>query len=151
MDEGPGHPVFPGVGFITYAELSWGRFEAASDVVRVGQRVSCEFLVFDTTNGEARLSLKTMRPDPFQAFSSGVREGQVLHGRVTELVPFGAFVEVADGVEGLVRLRELAEVPVRAPEEAVRVGGELAVVVVQIDRERRRLLLSRRQAPTGSR
>ncbi|WP_241480141.1 S1 RNA-binding domain-containing protein [Nocardiopsis halotolerans] len=144
LDEGPAHPTFPGVGFVSYAELSWRRFEAASDVVRVGQRVSCEFLDFDTTNGEARLSLKAMRPDPFQEFSAMVREGRVLRGRVTKLVPFGVFVEVADGVEGLVHLRELTEAPVEAPEEVVRVGEELSVVVVEVDRERRRLALSRR-------
>ncbi|WP_348538493.1 S1 RNA-binding domain-containing protein [Streptomyces sp. 4R-3d] len=65
LDDGPVHPVFPGVGFITIPELSWRRIEAVSDVVRVGQRVSCEFLQFDTWNGEARLSLRATEPDPF--------------------------------------------------------------------------------------
>ncbi|WP_150239519.1 S1 RNA-binding domain-containing protein [Nocardiopsis quinghaiensis] len=150
LDEGPGHPAFPGVGFISYSGLSWCRFDAASDIVRVGQRVSCEFLGFDTSNGEARLSLKAMQPDPFQVFADSVREGRVLCGRVTKLVPFGVFVEVADGVEGLVHLRELTEVPVEAPEEVVRVGEKLAVAVVEVDRERRRLALSRRQVVPGS-
>ncbi|WP_017588692.1 S1 RNA-binding domain-containing protein [Nocardiopsis ganjiahuensis] len=145
LDEGPGHPVFPGVGFISYAELSWRRFDAVSDIVRVGRRVSCEFLAFDTSNGEARLSLKATQPDPFQVFADSAREGRVLCGRVTKLVPFGVFVEVADGVEGLVHLRELSEVPVETPEEVVRVGEELSVVVIEVDRERRRLTLARRQ------
>jgi small subunit ribosomal protein S1 len=107
VDEGPEHPVYPGVGFITYPELSWRRFETASDVVEVGQRVSCEFLQFDTWNGEARLSLRAMQPDPFVVFVDGVVVGQRLSGRVTKLVPFGVFVEVADGIEGLVHLSEL--------------------------------------------
>src|SRR5918911_3363333 len=61
LDDGPAHPVFPGVGFITLPELSWHRFDAASDVVHVGQRVTGEFLQFDTWNLEARLSLRASR------------------------------------------------------------------------------------------
>ncbi|MEU7281782.1 S1 RNA-binding domain-containing protein [Streptomyces sp. NPDC045431] len=150
LDEGPAHPVFPGVGFISVPELSWQRFDAPSDVVRVGQRVSCEFLQFDTWNLEARLSLRAMRPDPFQAFADRVPVGRELRGRVTELVPFGAFVELADGVEGLVHVRELAGPSVEDPAEAVRVGDEVTVVVTEIDRERRRLGLSQRRAAGGA-
>ncbi|MGO4755853.1 S1 RNA-binding domain-containing protein, partial [Streptomyces sp. 2MCAF27] len=80
LDDGPDHPVFPGVGFITIPELSWRHIEAVSDVVQVGQRVSCEFLQFDTWNGEARLSLKATQPDPFQAFADSVAVGQTLQG-----------------------------------------------------------------------
>ncbi|MFF5365788.1 S1 RNA-binding domain-containing protein [Streptomyces sp. NPDC013187] len=151
LDDGPGHPLFPGVGFISVPELSWRRIEAASDVVRVGQRVSCEFLQFDTWNLEARLSLRATQPDPFQAFADGVVTGRKLHGQVTKLVPFGAFVQVADGIEGLVHLRELAWTPVRTPSDVVRVGDEVTVVVTEIDAERRRLTLSRRQASSECR
>jgi ribosomal protein S1 len=145
LDDGPHHPVFPGVGFITVPELSW-RFEAASDVVQVGQRISCEFLQFDTWNLEARLSLRATQPDPFQAFADGIAVGQKLHGPVTKLIPLGVFVQVADGIEGLVHLRELTWMPVQTPSDAVQVGDEVTVVVTEIDRERRRLTLSRRQA-----
>ncbi|MGH1555798.1 S1 RNA-binding domain-containing protein [Streptomyces sp. L7] len=112
LDDGPDHPVFPGVGFITIPELSWRHIDAVSDVVRVGQRVTCEFLQFDDWNGEARLSLRAMRPDPFAVFAEGVTVGQPLRGQVTKVLPFGVFVRVADGIEGLVHLRELAELPV---------------------------------------
>ncbi|MGP3991759.1 S1 RNA-binding domain-containing protein [Streptomyces sp. 3N207] len=147
LDDGPAHPVFPGVGFITIPELSWRRIEAADDVVRTGQRVSCEFLQFDTWNGEARLSLRATQPDPFQAFADRTAVGRTLRGQVTKLVPFGAFVQVADGIEGLVHLRELTRTPVEAPEDAVQVGDAVTVVVTEIDQERRRLSLSRRQLP----
>jgi small subunit ribosomal protein S1 len=150
LDDGPKHPVFPGVGFITYPELSWRRFEAASDVVQVGQRVSCEFLQFDTTNGEARLSLRATQPDPFRIFAAGLEAGQTLRGRVTKLLPFGVFVQVADGIEGLVNLPELTAEPVAGPEEVVQVGDEIVVVVVNVDQGRRRLFLSRRQAVPGA-
>ncbi|WP_432164111.1 S1 RNA-binding domain-containing protein [Streptomyces tendae] len=146
LDEGPDHPVYPGVGFITYPELSWRRFEAASEVVEVGQRVYCEFLQFDTWNGEARLSLRATQPDPFLWFVDDIAVGQRLTGQVTKVLPFGVFVRVAEDIEGLVHLPELSADPGRAPEDVVQVGEELTVVVTDIDRERRRLSLSLRQA-----
>lgn len=145
LDDGPDHPVFPGVGFITIPELSWRRIETAFDVVQVGQRVSAEFLQFDTWNLEARLSLRATQPDPFQTFADRTAVGQKLHGRVTKLVAFGVFVQVADGIEGLVHLRELASTPVESPSDVVQ-AEEVTVVVTEIDRERRRLVLSRRQS-----
>ncbi|MER7758165.1 S1 RNA-binding domain-containing protein [Streptomyces sp. NPDC097619] len=136
LDEGPEHPLFPGVGFITYPELAWSPFDAATDVVRVDERVTCEFLQFDTTNGEARLSLRATRPDPFQAFADSARPGRVLRGRVTKLAPFGAFVRVADGVEGLLPHRDPTGTPTTPA-----VGDELTVVIAALDREHRRLHL----------
>ncbi|MEU1202618.1 S1 RNA-binding domain-containing protein [Streptomyces sp. NPDC005813] len=147
LDDGPEHPVFPGVGFITIPELSWRHIEAVSDVVQVGQRVSCEFLQFDTWNGEARLSLKGTQPDPWQALTVG----QSVRGQVTKLVPFGVFVRVAEGIEGLVHLEELAWTPVASPQDVVEVGDGVTVVVTEVDRKRRRLALSRRQVSPDSR
>lgn len=135
LDDGPRHPVHPGVGFITVPELSWSSLDAPSDAVRVGQRVTCEFLQFDTANGEARLSLRATRPDPFRAFARGHRAGDVLDGTVTKVVPFGVFVRVADGVEGL--LRDVTG-------EDVQVGEPIGVVVGEIDVERRRVAFSDR-------
>lgn len=149
LDDGPDHPVFPGVGFISFAELSWRHFDAASDVVQIGQRLSCEFLQFDTWNLEARLSLKATQPDPFQAFADAIAVGRKLPGQVTKLIPFGVFVQVADGIEGLVHLRELAWTPVETPSDVVQVGDKITVVVTEIDRERRRLALSRRQGSSA--
>lgn len=144
LDDGPAHPIFAGVGFITGPELSWRHFTDASDVVHVGQRVSCVFLQFDTTNLEARLSLRATQPDPFQAFADHAALGQELTGQVTKIVPFGAFVQVANGVEGMVHARDFASRGVEAIGDAVNVGDELAVVVTALDRERRRLGLGLR-------
>ncbi|MET8340402.1 S1 RNA-binding domain-containing protein [Streptosporangium canum] len=146
LDDGPDHPVFPGVGFITMPELSWRRFEDPSEVVSVGERISCEVLTFDTHNGEARVSLRATQPDPFQQFARGVHVGQILYGPVTKVVPFGAFVRVADDAEGLVHLSELTALPVAAALDAVQIGDEVTVIVIEIDPLRRRLALSRRQA-----
>ncbi|MFD4370216.1 S1 RNA-binding domain-containing protein [Streptomyces sp. NPDC058486] len=145
LDEGPLHPCFPGVGFLTLPELSWRHFADASQVVHVGERVTCEFLQFDTYNGEARLSLRATEPDPFQAFAENVGLGQELTGRVVRRLPFGVVVEVADGIEGLVHMSELD--PDRPdPEADFTVGEEIAVVVTEVDRQRRTMRLSQRKA-----
>ncbi|MGW3008320.1 S1 RNA-binding domain-containing protein [Streptomyces sp. NPDC001219] len=149
LDDGPAHPVFPGVGFITVPELSWRRLSAASEAVRVGQRVSCQFLQFDDWNMEARLSLRATQPDPFQAFADRTVVGQQLRGQVSTVVPFGVFVRVDQGIEGLVHRRHLTPAPVEEPSEDVRVGDDMDVVVTGIDRELRRLTLSRRSDPAG--
>ncbi|MFC7983689.1 S1 RNA-binding domain-containing protein [Streptomyces sp. NPDC057336] len=128
LDDGPDHPVFPGVGFITITELSWRRSGRVSVVVRVGQRVSCVFLQFGKANAEARLSrrgpgLTRSGPSP-----NAPRWARPLQGQVTELVPFGAFVQLTDDIEGLAHLRELARSVVEAPEDVARVGDRIAVV-----------------------
>jgi ribosomal protein S1 len=146
LDNCPDHPVYPGVGFITIPELSWRHFQAATDIVQTGQRVTCRFLHFDTWNGEARLSLRATQPDPFQAFADNTAVGQTLHGHVTRLVPFGAFVQVADAIEGLIHLQELTRTPAQSIEEVIQVGDQVTTIVTAINREQRTLALSRRQA-----
>lgn len=142
LDDGPKHPTFPGVGFITMPELSWLTFEDPSEVISAGQHVTCEVLAFDTTNGEARLSLRATQPDPFLDFARTFQVGQILHGSVTKLVPFGAFVRVKDGIEGLVHLNELSTTPIETPDQAVQTGDEVIVTITEIDLLRRRLALS---------
>ncbi|MGW3335254.1 S1 RNA-binding domain-containing protein [Streptomyces rubiginosohelvolus] len=144
LDEGPKHPEFPGVGFITLPELSWRFFEDASEIVYVGQRVSCQFLQADTTNGQARLSLCT-GPDPFQAFADRTAVGQKLRGRVTKVLPFGIIVEVADGIHGVVHRSELLPPDAEPSEDAFPPGTALTVVVTALDRLRRTVSLSQRQ------
>ncbi|MFJ4412251.1 S1 RNA-binding domain-containing protein [Streptomyces sp. NPDC088910] len=153
LDDGPSHPLFPGVGFITYPELSWQSFDEATEVVQVGQRVTCEFLQFDTWNLEARLSLRAMQPDPFQGFADRVVVGQELRGEVTKVVPFGAFVQVdgiegIEGIEGFVHQEHLVAGPEEAMSDVVRVGEEMTVVVTEVDRTRRRLSLAQQQDPS---
>lgn len=132
LDRGPEHPLFPGVGFIAIPELSWRRFAAATEIVQVGKRVTCAFLQFDTWNMEARLSLRATHPDPFKLFADRVAVGDELSGRITVVVPFGVFVRVADGVEGLIH---------QPNPTSMMPGDELSVVVTGVDRERRQLAL----------
>lgn len=146
LDDGPDHPTLPGVGFIVIPELSWRHIDAPTDVVEIGQRVSCEFLQFDTFNAEARLSLKALQPDPFHAFADRTVVGQELHGRVDRVLPIGVFVHVADGVVGLVPFREVHGRPAAGPPEDFEAGEEIAVVVTDIERPQRRVFLSRSKA-----
>ena len=134
LDDGPAHPSFPGVGFVTHPELSWLHFAAATDVVQVGQRVSGEFLVFDTHNGEARLSLKALQPNPHE----NLVVGQEFRGTVTKVVPFGVFVAIAYGIEGLLHADHLDAMPL--------VGDEIPVTITEVDPRMPRVRLS----PTAS-
>ncbi|MFC4117364.1 S1 RNA-binding domain-containing protein [Nonomuraea zeae] len=143
LDHGPPHPSYPGVGFVTVPELTWEHFDEVTDVVHVGQRVQGEVLQFDTTNGEARLSLRAQRPDPFQIFADNAAVGQHLTGTITKVIPFGVFVEVSHGVHGLIHKDDLADVQVDTPEQAVQLGENVQVTVIGLDRDRRRLHLSR--------
>jgi small subunit ribosomal protein S1 len=96
------------------------------------------------------LSLKATQEDPWQQFARTHAIGQVVPGKVTKLVPFGAFVRVDDGIEGLVHISELAERHVEIPEQVVQVGGSIFVKVIDIDLERRRISLSLKQANAGA-
>lgn len=142
LDDGPGHPTLPGVGFLVIPELSWRHIDAPTDVVQVGQRVSCEFLQFDTFNAEARLSLKALQPDPLQSFADRCVVGQELRGTVQKVLPIGIFVDLGDGVVGLVPFREVDGRPTASRAEDVEVGEEIAFVVTEIERPTRRVFLS---------
>lgn len=143
LDDGPAHPLFPGVGFISFPELSWRYFADPTDVVQVGQRVSCEFLQFDTYHAEARLSLKALEPDPLRVFADRTALGRELLGTVEKVVPIGIFVHVGDGIVGLVPFREPHGRPAASPVGEIGAGDEIAVVVTEVDPSRRRVLLSR--------
>ncbi|MFF8713265.1 S1 RNA-binding domain-containing protein [Streptomyces sp. NPDC015184] len=152
LDDGPGHPTLPGVGFLNITELSWRRFDAPTDVVQTGQRVSCEFIGFDTYNAEARLSLKALEPDPLQAFADRTAVGQEFCGTVEEVLPIGVLVDLGDEIFGLVPFREIDGRPAASPAEDFEVGEEIAVVVAEIELPRRRVFLSRPESgPYGPR
>ncbi|GAA1234510.1 hypothetical protein GCM10009665_25890 [Kitasatospora nipponensis] len=134
-------------GFINIPELSWTHIDAVSDVVTVGQEVRVEVLAVDLEREQVALSLRSARgEDPWRLWADTVLVGQVVPATVTALVPFGAFVRVAEGIEGLVHLTELAPHEVAAAEEVVQVGDEVHVLLLGVDLERRRISVSIRQA-----
>src|SRR6266487_3109139 len=136
-------------GLVHVSELSWKHIDHPSEVVEVGQEVTVEVLDIDLDRERVSLSLKATQEDPWRQFARTHQIGQVVPGRVTKLVPFGAFVRVQDGIEGLVHISELAERHVEIPEQVVQVGDELLVKVIDIDLERRRISLSLKQANEG--
>ncbi|KWW99882.1 30S ribosomal protein S1 [Carbonactinospora thermoautotrophica] len=133
-------------GLVHVSELSWKHIDHPSEVVEVGQEVTVEVLDVDMERERVSLSLKATQEDPWQQFARKHQIGQVVPGRVTKLVPFGAFVRVEEGIEGLVHISELAERHVEIPEQIVQVGDEIFVKIIDIDLERRRISLSLKQA-----
>ena len=136
-------------GLVHVSELSWKHIDHPSEVVEVGQEVTVEVLDVDMDRERVSLSLKATQEDPWQAFARTHAIGQVVPGKVTKLVPFGAFVRVEDGIEGLVHISELAQRHIEVPEQVAKVGDEVFVKVIDIDLERRRISLSLKQANEG--
>jgi small subunit ribosomal protein S1 len=142
-------------GLVHVSELSWKHIEHASEVVEVGQEVTVEVLEVDNDRERVSLSLKATQEDPWQLFARTHAIGQYIPGKVTKIVPFGAFVRVADGIEGLVHISELSAKHVEHADQVVSVNQDVFVKLIDIDLERRRISLSLKQAleevdPSGS-
>jgi small subunit ribosomal protein S1 len=131
------------------SELSWKHVDHPSSVVQVGDEVTVQVLDVDLSRERISLSLKATQQDPWQEFATGHQVGELVYGRVTKLVPFGAFVQVGEGIEGLVHISEMAIHHVEAPEQVVQGGEELWVKIIDIDLDRRRISLSIKQAAEG--
>ena len=136
-------------GLVHVSELSWKHVDHPSSVVTVGDEVTVQVLDVDLSRERISLSLKATQQDPWQEFATGHQVGELVYGRVTKLVPFGAFVQVGDGIEGLVHISEMAVHHVEAPEQVVTPGEELWVKIIDIDLDRRRISLSIKQAAEG--
>src|SRR5437773_3119137 len=133
-------------GLVHVSELSWKHIDHPSEVVTVGDEVTVEVLDVDMDRERVSLSLKATQEDPWRHFARTHAIGQIVPGKVTKLVPFGAFVRVEEGIEGLVHISELAERHVEVPDQVVTVGDDAMVKVIDIDLERRRISLSLKQA-----
>ena len=133
-------------GLVHVSELSWKHIDHPSEVVAVGDEVTVEVLDVDMDRERVSLSLKATQEDPWQHFARTHQIGQIVPGKVTKLVPFGSFVRVEEGIEGLVHISELAERHVEIPEQVVQVNDDVMVKIIDIDLERRRISLSLKQA-----
>ncbi|WP_018024731.1 30S ribosomal protein S1 [Corynebacterium ulceribovis] len=133
-------------GLVHVSELSWKHIDHPNEVVQVGQEVTVEVLEVDLNRERVSLSLKATQEDPWRVFARTHAIGQIVPGKVTKLVPFGAFVRVEEGIEGLVHISELAQRHVDVPDQVVGVGEMAMVKVIDIDLERRRISLSLKQA-----
>jgi small subunit ribosomal protein S1 len=136
-------------GLVHVSELSWKHVDHPSSVVQVGDEIDVQVLEVDLDRERISLSLKATQQDPWQEFATSHRVGELVYGRVTKLVPFGAFVQVGEGIEGLVHISEMSEHHVDLPEQVVTPGEELWVKIIDIDLQRRRISLSIKQAAEG--
>src|SRR4030088_1096670 len=136
-------------GLVHVSVFSWKHVDHPGSVVQVGDEVTVQALDVDLSRERISLSLKATQQDPWQEFATGHQGGELVYGRVAKLVPFGAFVQVGDGIEGLVHISEMAVHHVEAPEQVVTPGEELWVKIIDIDLDRRRISLSIKQAAEG--
>ena len=129
-------------GLIHISEISWSHVNHPNEVLEIGQTVQVKVLEIDRDRQRISLGLKQTQDDPWQRVVDTYNIGDDLEGTVTKVVTFGAFVEILDGVEGLVHISELAAHHVENPREVVQPGDEIKVKVLEVDDERRRLSLS---------
>ncbi|MDE0804965.1 MAG: 30S ribosomal protein S1 [Acidimicrobiales bacterium] len=136
-------------GLVHVSELSWKHVDHPGSVVTVGDEIEVQVLEVDNDRERISLSLKATQQDPWQEFANAHRVGELVYGRVTKLVPFGAFVQVGEGIEGLVHISEMSAHHVDLPEQVVTPGEELWVKIIDLDLQRRRISLSIKQAAEG--
>jgi small subunit ribosomal protein S1 len=136
-------------GLIHISELSWSHVNHPSEVLEIGQEVEVKVLDIDRERQRISLGLKQTQADPWQQVLESYNEGDVVSGKVTKVVTFGAFVEILPGVEGLVHISELAQHHVENPREVVSQGDTVNVRILEVDAERRRLSLSLKRVDEG--
>jgi small subunit ribosomal protein S1 len=136
-------------GLIHISELSWSHVNHPSEVLEIGQKVDVKVLDIDRERQRISLGLKQTQTDPWQQVLESYNEGDVVAGKVTKVVTFGAFVEILPGVEGLVHISELAQHHVENPREVVSQGDTVNVRILEVDAERRRLSLSLKRVDEG--
>ena len=134
-------------GLIHVSELSWGRVRHPADVVSCNQELGVQVLSIDRDQGRVALSLKELLPDPWATVEDRFEIDQIVDGVVTNVVKFGAFVGIEDGLEGLIHVSELGDGNLLHPRNVLCEGEQVRVRIIHIDAEERRLGLSLRQVP----
>ncbi|MCL5036101.1 MAG: 30S ribosomal protein S1, partial [Chloroflexi bacterium] len=133
-------------GLIHISELSWRRVKHPSEAVKTGQEVEVAVIKMDPKKERISLSLKQALPDPWTDVKNRFKEGSVFEGRVTKLAKKYAFIELAEGVEGVIPIVELAEGKLLKPEEVLKENQKVKVKVIEVRPDQRRIVLSLRQA-----
>jgi small subunit ribosomal protein S1 len=133
-------------GLVHVSELSWRHVNHPGEIVTVGDQVKVKVLEVDYERERISLSIRQTAEDPWDMFARGTELGAIVPGKVTKTVPFGAFVSVGEGVEGLVHVSEIARHHVESPELELSLDQEVNVKVTEIDADRRRVSLSIKQA-----
>ncbi len=137
-------------GLIHISEISWGRVNHPGDALKGGQSVEVYIMSLDPDQKRVALSLKRLRPDPWEMVANRYHVGQLIKGEVTNVVSFGAFVRVEEGLEGLIHISELAEGTFLHPRNVVREGDVVVAYVLNVDSAQRRMGLSLRRTDHSS-
>jgi small subunit ribosomal protein S1 len=133
-------------GLLHLTDLTWGRVSHPSEVVAIGDKLKVKILDFDRERERISLGLKQLEPDPWKALESKYPPGTRLKGKVRNLTNFGAFIEIEDGIDGLVHISDMSWAKrIRHPSEMVKKGDEIEVVVLEIDSDKRRISLGMKQ------
>lgn len=133
-------------GLLHISEISWHRINHPSEVLKVGDELEVQVLRVDRESEKVSLSLKQVLPNPWEQVEENYPVGAVVPAKVVRLVPFGAFVELEPGVEGLVHISHLADWHVAKPEDVIQEAQEIKVKVLSVDSENKRIRLSLREA-----
>ena len=129
-------------GLIHISEMSWGRVKKVTDVLSVGDEVTVTVLDVNPEKGKISLSLKDLNADPWKDAAAKYAVGNVVTGKVVRMVPFGAFVELEEGVDGLVHISQIAYKHVEKPEDELTIGQEIQAKVTELDLEAKKISLS---------
>lgn len=132
-------------GLIHISELCWNHIDHPSEVVALGDDVKVQVLDIDLERERISLGLRQTQEDPWKEKACKYNVGQIISGKVTKIVPFGAFIEIEEGLEGLIHISELAYKHIEMPEEVVKVGDDVEAKIVGVDLDRRRVSLSIKQ------
>ncbi|MCK8823935.1 bifunctional 4-hydroxy-3-methylbut-2-enyl diphosphate reductase/30S ribosomal protein S1 [Fuchsiella alkaliacetigena] len=129
-------------GLLHISEMSWGRIDHPSDVLEEGEEIDVKVLAVNPAEERISLGLKQTLPDPWEEFIKNYNEGEVVSGKITKTVDFGAFMEIEPGVEGLIHISQLSQRHVATPDEVVVAGDEVEAKIINIEPNERRVGLS---------
>lgn len=133
-------------GLLHITDMSWGRIKHPSDMLNVGDEIDVKVLKFDDSKERVSLGLKQLQDDPWTKVDDNFQPGKKVKGKVVSLADYGAFVELADGIEGLIHVSEMSWTKrVKHPSQILKVDDEVDVQVLEVDKENRRISLGMKQ------
>lgn len=133
-------------GLLHITDMSWGRVKHPSEILNVGDEIDVKVLKFDNEKERVSLGLKQLKPDPWESVASGYEVGKKVHGKVVSLTDYGVFVELSEGIEGLIHVSEMSWTKrVKHPSQILKVGDEVDVQVLEVDSTNRRISLGMKQ------
>ena len=133
-------------GLIHISDLSWNRIKHPSEVVKVGDKVKVKVLALDESRNRISLGLKQTVEEPWEAFKKNVEVGSVVEGTVVNLLDFGAFVRLNDGVDGLLHVSQISKDHINKPADILKIGEKIMVKIIDVNEDEKRISLSMKDA-----